>query len=244
MMTTRVLLLFLGIMFVSGIGFASPLTDYSAGKVAIDLDWRNTQVDGNYSLNSSTTTANVDKLNLDKKYSLDGSITVGLGSKFAFQYNNFRPSGTGETWLNLDVIGLDLSDDLTLRTRLSTQQYNVLYQINNNFAVYTGVFRAKGEFDGHLNGFLSMDVDAAVKRDIWQLGLVGSTKLDDKITLYGILGGGKDLMNWAAGLSYEVTPDTEINLSYRKLKVDDFTAGNARMDGEASGFGLGVTYKF
>jgi len=33
-------------MLTTSIGFASPLTDYSAGKTSIDLMWRNSDING------------------------------------------------------------------------------------------------------------------------------------------------------------------------------------------------------
>lgn len=246
-MTTKVLMVFLGIMLISGIGFASPLTDYSAGKVAIDLDWRNTEVDGNYSCDEPPWWAiNMSQLNLGKSYSLDGGVTVGLGNKFAFQYNSFRPSGTGRSHADMNFAGLNWLADVTSRTELSTQQFNILYKMDDNISVFTGVFHGKIDFDGYFDP-PGMHFYGIAERNIWQLGLVGSTKLGDKTTLYGTVGVGKDLTNWTAGLSYAVASHTEVNLSYRKLKVKDFDFfGNGihSMDGEASGLGLGVTHKF
>jgi hypothetical protein len=82
-------------------------------------------------------------------------------------------------------------------------------------------------------------------RNIWQFGLVATTKLGGKTTGYGIVGVGQDLTNWVAGISFELMPNTELNISYRGLKIDRFvTKGGARLDSEASGFGVGITYKF
>ena len=223
----KLFVMFASLMLLAGVATASPLTDYSAGKVSVDLDWRNTELQGDYDGTYA--------IDFKKKYSLDAGLTIGLGNNFAVQYNVFNP--TPKTTALPDFLG----DSFT--GRLSSRQYNLIYRFNPEFAVYTGVMHANGSFK-------DLDWPAIYAnthtRDIWQFGLVASTKLGSKATGYGMIGVGRDLTNWVAGISFAVAPDTELNLSYRDLKINHFvtTSAGARLDSEASGFGAGITYKF
>ncbi len=219
--------IFASLILFAGVATASPLTDYSAGKVSIDLDWRNTELQGNYNGNYA--------IDFDKKYSVDGGITIGLGNNFAVQYNVFNP--TPKTTAVPDFFG----DPFT--GKLSSQQYNLMYRFNPEFAVYTGIMQANASFKDLDWSLIFADTHT---RNIWQFGLVATTKLGSKTTGYGIVGVGRDLTNWVAGISFEVMPNTELNISYRELKINRFvtTGLGARLDSEASGFGVGVTHKF
>ncbi|MBP2649446.1 MAG: hypothetical protein H6Q74_271 [Firmicutes bacterium] len=73
--------LILSMLFCS-VAAASPLTDYSQGHWSIDLNERNTQ---------NTVSASVYTLDFNKKYKLDGMLTLGLGNNLAVQYRNFAP---------------------------------------------------------------------------------------------------------------------------------------------------------
>lgn len=218
--------IFASLFLFVGVATASPLTDYSAGKVAIDLDWRNTELQGSY--------AGTYALDFKKKYSVDGGITIGLGNKFAFQFNAFNPTPKPT---DMAVFSGD-----SFTSKLSSQQYNIMYQFKPGFAAYTGVMHASGSFEDLDGGPWATTDD----RNIWQFGVVATTKLSDKATGYGIVGVGKDLTNWVAGISFQVTPNTELNISYRDLKIDHFvtTGMGARLDSQASGLGLGITCKF
>ena len=214
-------------LLASGVALASPLTDYSAGKTAIDLTWRNVQDEGSLlGVNAA----------LDRKYNLDLGVTVGLGGKFAFQYNQLNPKAEVTS-----IAAPPLSGD-RLRAKIWTQQYNVLYKISENVSAYTGVFKTHSHFS---------DIDLPMigaktrERNIWQVGVSGSTKLAPKTTLYGSIGLGKNLTDFTAGVSYEFAPNTELSLSYRDFKVDhNVSLHNNIIDYEANGLGLGVTHKF
>lgn len=71
----KVLILAVALLFVSGVCAASPLTDYSQGKAAIDITFNPNQ------------DLKVGSESYDGKSSnLDGSFTIGVGNRFAVQY--------------------------------------------------------------------------------------------------------------------------------------------------------------
>ena len=70
-MKKKIALTVASMFLMSSAAFAAPLTDYHAGKASVDLNYRNTKVDG-----------------LKAKYNLEPSVTVGVADKWAVQYRN------------------------------------------------------------------------------------------------------------------------------------------------------------
>ena len=210
-------------MLAANIGFAAPLSDYSAGKTAIDLTFRNTDV--------------ADKgpgydISFDKKNNMDWGITTGLGNKFAVQYNGYNAK-TKDTYV--EQFGISGKGEL------KNQELNVLYKIDDNVSAYMGVVQSKWTISEDSSGSSSTDS----KNEI-QFGLIGSTKIVDKTTAYASFAAGSDLINWKVGLSQEIVPNVDLNVDYRSLKVKNLTGSDFtdKVDTTAKGLGVGVTYKF
>jgi len=227
MKKTVILAIAAATMLTTSIGFAAPLTDYSAGKTSIDLIWRNSDAE----LKTSDGTDS-----LAKKSNLDFGITTGLGNNFAIQYNDYNakskdttlPDGYGGTYQE--------------HGSLKTQELNVLYKIDKNLSAYTGVVRVKGNVNSDGNGFSSN-----TKNKI-QFGLVGSTKIADKTTAYAVVGVASDYTNWKIGVSQEIAPNLELTVDYRRLQAKKLTfdVAGTLLDGDVTvkGLGFGVGYKF
>lgn len=114
----RIFLVLLGAMLLCSVGFASPLTDYSPGSTAVDVNWR-PNVD-----------AEVSHQSLDSKSgNLDWGITYGLGGKFAVQYRQFSPETT-------------ISSAVDSEYKFNNYEANVLYRFNHNTAAFAGYHRA------------------------------------------------------------------------------------------------------
>jgi hypothetical protein len=200
-------------MICSGVS-AAPLTDYSAGKTAIDLSFRSSDLNDN-------------GLSFDKKSNLDWGITTGLGNKFAVQYNGYNAKSKDTNF-----------GAFTGNLELKTQEFNVLYQIDKNISAYTGIIKSKGV--GILDG-ISIPSDEKSKM---QFGLIGSTKIADKTTAYASFAVASDITNWKIGVSQEIAPNLDFNVDYRNLKVKNITGNGWNDDVTAKGLGYGVTYKF
>lgn len=112
--TVLALVLIFGIV---GVCSASPLTDYSKGKVAIDFNYRPSfdmeakpyvEASGTYNGNdvgamgqevNQYINENIgDKGNFDGKTKLDWGITVGMGNNWAFQYRGLKAEADGKTY--------------------------------------------------------------------------------------------------------------------------------------------------
>lgn len=226
------------IALLSGVASAAPLIDYSAGKTSIDLNWRNTELTGEYSGVKET---------FGKKSSIDWGITSGLGNNFAIQYRQFNPES--ET-ISGPITIRGINATITANGKLDIQEFNILYKIDKNIAVYTGIMKTKANVNCTLtaigyhpnNRSLSSD-----SKNIWQIGVVGSTKLAEKTTGYASLAAGRGLSAWELGISQEVTPNIDFNISYREIKVNKNNGGDfvsSDVDATAKGFAYGVSYKF
>lgn len=214
------LLITLLVMLVGAPAAAAPLTDYSAGKTAIDLTYRQSEVNTYFGRAFNPT--------FDEKYNLDLGLTVGLGNNFAFQYTHY----------NAKSKDTDIQGNIW-NARVKTQEFNILHKISNNISIYTGIVRT--DVNANTSGF--GDVVSAGK-DIWQLGLSGSTKLNGKTTAYASAGTGVDFLKWKLGLAYEVAPSLELNLDYQCIKANVNDDNVGRIEAKAKGFGMGLTYKF
>lgn len=217
-------------MMFCSVAMASPLMDYSAGKGSIDLTWRDTTNSGITSLVYG---------DANSKSNLDGILTFGLDNNFAFQYRTFDPESK-----DTPISGMP---GITDKTKYSTDEYNLLYKVDRNIAVFTGLAHTKG----HVT-FSDPTGNFTIKsKNLWQVGVVASTAITDKTTLWTSLAvGGSNLTDWEMGVSYEFAPDLEFNLNYRRFKADNYTG--VQSDGtvvniseaKSRGLGFGVTYKF
>lgn len=215
---------------------AAPLTDYSAGRTSIDLTWRTSK---------NTIEANGHSVSLDNKYNLDWGITTGLGHDFALQIAGYDAKSK-DTLINMTV---------TAASHIKTTEYNVLYKLNKNIAAYTGVVNLKGTMDNHMNiGGYSMSQSASGSENKVQFGLIGSTKIAAKTSVYGQVGVASDLTNWKVGVAQEIAPNVDFNIDYRYLSAKKLTlnatdpiTGNpitANTDCTTKGIGFGISYKF
>lgn len=206
------------LLMMSSVGFASPLTDYSSGKVAVDLSVR------------SSNDLTVNGFDLDGKTSnVDYGATIGLGNGFAFQYK--RDNADSKNYTNLGV---------TAHTELQSNQYNLLYQLNPNVSAFAGLTNTKAQIKSTVQ-----DIDG--KNDVgYQVGFIGSVPIADKTTAYGSLGYGNKIEDYEVGLGYEVAKNTELNVGYKDTKFKKLTLQDSdyEFDYRANGLTYGLTYKF
>ncbi len=194
----------------AGVTTASPLTDYSAGKVALDVNWTP-------SLDLEAEGETID----GKNGNYDFGLTAGLGNNWAIQYRYFNP-------VSKDYDGYHAG--------VRSQEVNILYKLDKNLSAFAGWHQAKltTNYPG-----LSLD-----NKSTWQVGLIGTTELGKKTTLYGIVGAGSSLLNAEAGFAYALAKDLDVNLFYRYKRIDDLKVNDYELDTTTKGFGLGLTYKF
>lgn len=223
-----VFMMFLAVMLISGMVSASPLTDYTAGQTAIDFNWR-----PNLNLDYTDSSATVGLDSSGGNYDL--GVTVGLGKKFAFQYANQHVKSN----INNIIAGGPNYTDLT------ANHFNLLYQLDKNVAVFAGYARAANDIVA-LPPLPSMTVEGRTASSC-QFGVVGSFPLGKKLTAYGIAGFGPHIDSLEAGLGYDFTKNTELNVFYKSVKYKELeynTIPDYKIDIKARGMGLGLTFKF
>lgn len=196
----------------AGVTTASPLTDYSAGKVALDINWTP-------SLDMEANSLTGD----GKSGNFDYGLTAGLGNNWAIQYRYFNP-------VSKDYGGIHAG--------VRSQEVNILYKLDKNLSAFAGWHQAR--LTTNAPGF------SLPSKSTWQVGLIGTTELGKKTTLYGIVGAGSSLLNAEAGFAYALAKDLDVNLFYRYKRIDDLKVDgySGDIDATVKGFGLGLTYRF
>lgn len=221
-MKKKVLAFVAASMLVSSVGFAAPLNDFSQGKVAVDLTYRNTD--------SSMSTASFSQ-DFDKKYNLDLGLTVGLGNNLAFQYKHFDGKSKDTTLPNAKIAN----------AKMNMNEYNVLYGLGNNVAVYAGLATFKGEMN---NLTTPSDGGSSDTNNRWQLGVMDTVQLGDKTSAWAKVGVGKDLTSWEVGVGYAIDKNVDFNVDYRSIEAKKLSGERGESDMKLKGLGFGVTYKF
>jgi len=221
-MKKKILMIVAVVTMMPSVVSASPLVDYSHGKVAVDLTWRNSDVAMSHSFIP----------NLDKRYNMDWGFTAGLGNNLAIQYRQFNPRSK-----DYSVSGASIN------LQLETQEVNVLYKFDKNVIAYAGIMETKGVINQNISGGNHVGISTN-KASKWQVGLIGTAKLAEKTTAYASIGTGKDLTTWEIGIGQEIGPNLEFNVDYRLVKAKKFEIVNETIDLTAKGLGCGVTYKF
>ncbi|MCX7781077.1 MAG: hypothetical protein N2491_09230 [Negativicutes bacterium] len=203
----KIFIVIAALFLFSGVCAAGPLTDYAQGKSAIDITF-NPQQD---------LEANGGKAD-GKSSNFDGSVTIGIGNKFAVQYRQ-----------------MDTETDID---KLNAQEFNVLYKVNKHVSAFTGFaktyYSVRGdniEYKGPNNNH-------------WQVGLIGHTPLFDKTTAYGIIAAGNDIRSWEVGVAYAFAKNVEFNVLYRDFKANNLAYPGENVDARVKGLGYGLTFKF
>ena len=220
-MNKKIIAFTLGIMIaMSGMTFAAPMTDLSAGKVAVDLSITKPET-------SITTIA---KFDLAKKTNFDFGLTAGIGDKWGLQYK-YQNADTKTT----NITGMDG------RLNSKVQEINLIYQLDKNFQVFTGVNKFSSDVI-----FGDSKVGSYNSENKYQLGVTGVTKLGGKLSGWATLAAGDDNYTYELGLAQELSKNLDLNLFYRYKKFDNAKiSSGATLDSMVvSGFGLGVTAKF
>lgn len=203
-------------------GFASPLTDYSEGKVAVDIAIQSPSINDNFYSSP-----------MDGKNALHYGITAGLGNHFAIQFKN---SSSKTKDYGVDVLGMTQ----VYNEKFDVNEYNVLYQFNKNVSALAGVVQVKGHYSDNYPSS-----DSTNQKNIFQVGLVGSVPIADKTDAYTTIAFGKDTTAWTLGVSYKLTKNVDFDLfygynTYKNLEWQLSSQSNVTL----KGMGYGLTYKF
>jgi len=226
----RIIGILLTLLTISSVGFASPLNDFSQGKIAIDISVR-PNPDLKMTENSPWSKT------FDGKNSMEYDVAFGLGNNFAFQY---RKADLKSNYIE-NVYG----NLATHNGTIATQEFNVLYKLNNTYSLFTGIKQIQEQLH---DGGKTYESDT---RTHWQLGITGQVKLGKSLNSYAIIAAGKDISAWKIGLSYAVNKNTDFNVFYAESKYNKVTHNSIisklniddKADYTVKGIGYGLTYK-
>lgn len=264
------------VVALCGAASAAPLMDFEKGNVALEYTYRP-------SLDfSGTATASgyIGKPFFDPGRSFNGSLshdfsgdanldlglTFGIGNRLGLQYRQYNP--TGNIWSGRVLSSGSDYLDASLEGKMRSEEFNLLYGIDKNWAAFIGVVRSSGGVKAGLSGGYSSWTGGVTIPELWSneqnnvhFGVVGSTVIAPKTHLWGLASFGGDYRNWEAGLAYDIGRDVQLNVNYRdtkweKIKVIgaaisppagsgyEASSGEATTDISAKGWGFGITYKF
>ncbi len=221
-MAKKMLTLLLLMMLFTSVGFASPLTDYSSGKVAVDILFL-PNIDNDSPYRAKVGSASMAESADGKSDNLSWGAAFGLGNNFALEYRQMDVA-TEQCKRSNDYLKID------------GREINVLYKTGKNLAVFVGYHRAK-----FINATANWSTQS---KNAFQVGLVGWTDLAPETTLFGRAGLGNDLTSYEIGLSHALSANVDLNLVYRYREAKNFDKNTIYIDDTSKGFGAGLTFKF
>lgn len=234
-MMKKIVITLAAAMIVSSVSFASPLTDYDQGSVAIDLNM------------SISPKVKADGESLDAKNRFGAAVTYGLSDKWAVQYKYADNKSKNYTF---EYIEPDDYEKATLNARLSANEFNVLYQLDPNIAAYVGWVRATTKINGSYIAGPGADNITESGSDTekqskngYQVGIITKIRLGDNLNGWAAVGAGNKITSYEIGLGYDLSKNAEWNVFYRNVKYKDFNI-DGKMDIKTTGIGTGVTFKF
>jgi len=279
----KVLITIVCLFMLSSIGMASPLLDYSKGDVSFDYTYRpNLDMSGTtnfgYRLDTLSGTYPLHE-SFDGSANLDVGLTIGMGNNWAVQYRQYNPQGSFGLYSgSVDIGNGTLSGSINATGKIRQDEFKVLYKLSPNTAAFVGVVRANAGIklggsatytdtpyavaavsSGTWSGGINLPEFTSPDKNMVQFGLLGSTTIAKNLEAYGVVSFASDYRNWEAGLSYDIDPNWQFNVSYRDTKWDKMKLGNAYIssstgnigsldvgldDIHAKGWGFGLTYKF
>ncbi len=204
--------LVLASLFICISANAAPLSTYDKGKVSISAG-----------ASLPTSIEFKDYVHQPKKtVSPYGNVTLGLGNRMAMQYRFDQHKAKD-------------------RFKVDAQQLNLMYNILNgipvadkthiapkpSLSIYAGILRAKGYTS------VGSDTDTTV-----QGGIIGKIDMPRLATLWCDLHGGSGSFGWEAGVSRNILPNIEFDVSYFENRFKD--SGNVT----SKGVHTGLTIKF
>lgn len=268
----KITLVALFIFALTSVAAAAPLMEFDKGKVALDYTYRPSldfKAGGRIA-----GTAFGDPVNIGGARSFDGDanldlgLTFGIGNRWAIQYRQYNPQGN--IWGYNGPVPIYINDsqptiNVGFDAKIRTDEYNLLYSLNKNWAAFVGAVTTKAGVKSSLGGSLGSDSASLTIPELWsedknhfQFGMVGSYKIGDKTHFWGLASFGSDYRNWETGLSYDIGKDLQFNVNYRNTKFDKFKFAGLNVNYESSsvisldatgdvtvkGWGFGLTYKF
>jgi hypothetical protein len=239
-MEKKVVLALAAAMAVTATSFASPLTNYEKGNLAVDI---NTSLSPKVEMNT-TDLRDSD----DAKSRLGAGFTYGLGDKLAVQYK-YADNKT-KTYSYEVATGFSYQNGTTTG-QLIANELNVLYKVNPNVSAFAGWTNATAKIKWSYNygpdASNITDSGSGTEKgtkDGFQVGLIGQTKFAKNLTGWGSIAAGNNLTGYELGLGYDLDKDTELNVFYRHAKYKDFNVDGENFDVKIKGVGAGLTFKF
>jgi len=171
--------------------YASPVTDFEKGDITVEFG---------STLNSTFHGSGEVEGEAGGKSGFKYGVTAGLGDDWAIQFK-------GGKFKSEDFSAYSTSLHTTVNTygKSTHQEFNLIRRLSPNVAAVAGWVQNKFSYSNTVEPATIASVHA---------GLIANQKLDEKSTLFAAVFGGKDVLFWEAGISYQIAKDTHFNVSY------------------------------
>lgn len=252
------------LIFTTAVAYAAPTLDFAQGKATADITFR---FSPDY---TATGWIEGNSGNLSQDFNGDTHIEwgmiVGIDRNWAFQYRQANPKAkwgipfnsetpTAAPSYSEQVVAAPIytpgyPSSVTIESKFRQEEYNVLYKLDKNFALFTGLVRATPSLgvNATINGYPVNIAAQGEDKNIWHFGVLGMAPFADKFNAYGVASFGSDYRNWEVGIAYDVAKNVKLDVNYRDMKVDNMTLatiGSAvKSDSQYKGWGMGITYSF
>jgi hypothetical protein len=224
----KILVLTFIFCILAGTSFASPMTDYSNGKVAIDIS-----INPSVDITGTDSGGDADWDAKSGNYNI--GATFGLGNNIALQINHSQVDTKDYSLYNLTGISGSVGHG-----ELTATEINVLYKTSENVSLFAGVLDVKNDIASNLGFTAKGKSDNGI-----QLGVIGTTKFNEQTTGYGIVSIG-NATRFEVGIGQQITDSLDLNLCYRNAQYKDLEYNDLpgyKYDYKVKGIGFGITYK-
>jgi len=171
--------------------YASPVTDFEKGHVTVEF--------------GST---------LNSTFNGSGEVTGEAGGKSGFKYG--VTAGLGDNWAiqfkggkfkseDFSAYSTSLGFPVTTYGKSTHEEFNLIHRISPNVSAVAGWVQNKFSYGKYV---------APATISSFHAGFMADKKLNEKSTAFASVLGGKDVLFWEAGISYQIAKDAHFNVSY------------------------------
>lgn len=212
-------------MLVTSVGLAAPQVDVPKGELNIEYTYTPDT--------SNDLTLNPGGMSGDR----DGKASQ-YGLTYGFEKGYALYLSSGEYKLDPFVSGLS-----SLTPKLEVKDLQIQKKLDNNVAAFIGVKQLTTKIDEDTpSGTLGAHTD---DQNLWEVGVIGKTRLFKKTDGYAKVGFGNDLKEYKVGLTYDLAKNAQFDLGYGYLSVDNLDlVGSDSYDATSKGWYYGLNVKF
>jgi len=185
---------------------AAPLTNFDTNKGSLDLGvWHTGTI-----VNHGEDFSGANRIN--------GGLTVGVGGPWGLQYRYFDMQTNSNTHSSVFPAPVGQYSN---QYKGSTNEFNVLYSLGKNVALFAGVNKVSGNLVSS-SPISSLNSNQEANQSLFQGGVVATMPLGHSVDGYALAGFGTHKLRQAElGLSAKLSDGLQANVGYRGFHVNN-----------------------